>query len=909
MHFIPTLVIITRVILVSWFSVTLCLNVLAQSQLTDSLEHTLEGTSGKRRVDLLNQLTYEFITHDNKKVVLYGSEAIRLSKEIQYLAGEARAYAYKGVYEYQTAQFEDSHRDLHRALRLAAKAGERTLEGYALLQLGNCSLEEVQNDSALIFFKQSYTIFKDSSDPTTLSKLYRNIGALYGQKYQTDSQRVFLERAIRIRKLLPDKTLLADALILKANISVRLGDFATAEQILNEADAIVTRYPQDDENRNDIRHMRALILFQKGNFEEAVVLFDSARNFYLRTSLLRKYVTLLADLGKVFSDRGEYELALNNLYDGLRLSKLKSFNVETSLILGRIGWVNYHLGDLDQALLMADEALNVKVHRSMLGDQATALVLKGVVLTGLKDFPSAKTNLDAALSIYQKLQNQKGICEAIMNLGNLAAKSGQLEEAIQLFQRGEKLAQAIPFNFGLAWCYWGLGDAYFRLGAFANAAHFLDLSEQHARLVGSTEILILNFNTRRDLLKSQSRYKESLQFSILASQLKDSIHRTDVARRFVNLARIQEIEQRDRDIKNLQRDKQLVEERLQLQDARIRQQSILLTGGVISFLLLAVLTIVYYRFYNRIKVLHDDITEKNKRIQAQADKLQEVNEELGRLYKEVSQQKEMIQLQANELTDSNRGLEKIVAQKTQELRNTNDELVKYNSELLQFSYTVSHNLRGPVARLLGLSDLVSKERELSEAKQWISLISKTAADLDQIIKDLSQVLDLRNMPHQYRERVSLEQEWNQSKSLLQDSLTGREEIVTHFEEVPEIITVRPMLQSIFYNLLSNAIKFRSPERALRVEVTSRIQNEKVVLEVSDNGLGFDTALHREKIFKLYRRFHTHVEGRGLGLYLIKSQLDVLHGDIEVESEPNSGSLFRILLPLIREEHLIESAAT
>jgi signal transduction histidine kinase len=144
--------------------------------------------------------------------------------------------------------------------------------------------------------------------------------------------------------------------------------------------------------------------------------------------------------------------------------------------------------------------------------------------------------------------------------------------------------------------------------------------------------------------------------------------------------------------------------------------------------------------------------------------------------------------------------------------------------------------------------------------------------------------------------VVLEKEWEQSQSLLQDSLTGTEEIVTNFGAVPELTTVRPMLQSIFYNLLSNAIKYRSPERNLRIIATSRNQNGKIILEVADNGLGFDTHLHAEKLFKLYKRFHTHVEGRGLGLYLIKSQIEVLHGNIEVESAPGRGSIFRVTLP-------------
>src|SRR6478736_534119 len=200
-----------------------------QQKLTDSLELRLKTAQGKERVDLLNQLTYEFITHDNKKVEEYGQQAIKLSREINYPKGEARAYTYRGVYAYLSGQFPASHRDLNRGLKIATDEGDKELQGYALLQLGVCSLEEVENDSALFFFKRSYAILKDSTDPTTLSKVYRNLSALYGQRNQSDSQRIYLDRAIAIRKLLPGKSLLAESLILKANITLHMGEFASAQ--------------------------------------------------------------------------------------------------------------------------------------------------------------------------------------------------------------------------------------------------------------------------------------------------------------------------------------------------------------------------------------------------------------------------------------------------------------------------------------------------------------------------------------------------------------------------------------------------------------------------------------------------------------------------------------------------------
>jgi signal transduction histidine kinase len=677
---------------------------------------------------------------------------------------------------------------------------------------------------------------------------------------------------------------------------------------LSEAEQILKGYPEDVENLNDVRHIRALLLFQKGQFEEAVSLFDSARNYYFKLSLFRRYVTLLTNLGKIFSDRGEYELALNNYYEALRISQAKGFETETYIIRTRIGWVNFHLGDLNQALRLADESLSSKPKKLLTGNLANTLTLKGVVLTELNKFYEARTCLDSVRRIYQQSGNIHGLSETLMNLGDLESRVGNYSSGLSLYEESLRLAAQSNYTYGLAWSNWGTGDIYFKRGDFLNASKYLDRSEKFCKIISANELLIRNYATRRDLLAAQGRYKESLHYSMMASQLNDSIHRTDLARRFLNLEKIQAIEQRDRNIEVLQTDKQLAEDKIALQESRLQQQYILIVAGLVSIGLLATLVIIYYRFYTRIKNLNTLITEKNSRIEAQSTTLQEVNQELNRLYFEVSEQNEEIQAQANELaesnrsmTDLNRDLEKLIAEKTVELRRTNEELVKHNNELLQFSYTVSHNLRGPVARVLGLATLVQSEQEITQAKQWISLIGKTASELDAIIKDLGKILESRHEPNRYREVVELADEWKQSISLLQDSLTGEEEIISDFSALPELITVRPMLQSILYNLLSNAIKFRSPDRPLVVRATSHVNETKAIIEVVDNGLGFNSEKYREKLFRLYTRFHSHVEGRGLGLYLVKSQVEGLHGKVEVESQQGSGTRFTVTLPIVKVE--------
>ncbi len=103
---------------------------------------------------------------------------------------------------------------------------------------------------------------------------------------------------------------------------------------------------------------------------------------------------------------------------------------------------------------------------------------------------------------------------------------------------------------------------------------------------------------------------------------------------------------------------------------------------------------------------------------------------------------------------------------------------------------------------------------------------------------------------------------------------------------------RKNLKSILYNLLSNAVKYRSPNRQLRVRIACHKQEDYLVLVVEDNGLGMDMR-QEEKIFALFKRLHAHVEGTGIGLYMVKKMLENDAGKIKVESQVDVGSAFKV----------------
>jgi signal transduction histidine kinase len=285
------------------------------------------------------------------------------------------------------------------------------------------------------------------------------------------------------------------------------------------------------------------------------------------------------------------------------------------------------------------------------------------------------------------------------------------------------------------------------------------------------------------------------------------------------------------------------------------------------------------------KVLSDtlkDVESQNEEITAQT-------EELSLRQSFLLSANETIELQKQEL-------EKQVRFVNSSLQNVNKELVHQNNELREFSYTVSHNLRAPVARLLGLTHLAHLiEKADEETLAILNHIKMSAEDLDKIVSELSRLLENRNTTKLKKEVIELVDIFEQTQQALKISDDERREnFNVDFSQAPQIYTVRKMLNSILYHLLSNAIKFHSSHKLL-VSIRSFKVDSFVVIEVKDNGVGINLDLFRNDMFRMYKQFHSDHQGRGLGLYLIKSQAESLNGFVEVESSPNVGSAFKVFI--------------
>ncbi|HEY5825149.1 MAG TPA: PAS domain S-box protein [Cyclobacteriaceae bacterium] len=237
----------------------------------------------------------------------------------------------------------------------------------------------------------------------------------------------------------------------------------------------------------------------------------------------------------------------------------------------------------------------------------------------------------------------------------------------------------------------------------------------------------------------------------------------------------------------------------------------------------------------------------------------------------------------------------------EEKSNLIKQLISQNNDLLQFSYIASHNLRGPVATLLGLINLIEKEEKLSDIKAISTHLMFSTLKLDEVIIDLSKILEIRGFQSLPKETVFINEVIDAVRKTLASQFRMHDvEIKINLTLSDSIFTIKSYVHSILYNLISNSIKYRSPERKPVIYISTFKTERAIGFKVSDNGLGIDLEKFQDKLFNLYQRFHTHVDGKGLGLYLVRTQTLALGGEIEVSSKLDESTTFTLSFPIVHE---------
>jgi signal transduction histidine kinase len=220
---------------------------------------------------------------------------------------------------------------------------------------------------------------------------------------------------------------------------------------------------------------------------------------------------------------------------------------------------------------------------------------------------------------------------------------------------------------------------------------------------------------------------------------------------------------------------------------------------------------------------------------------------------------------------------------------------KYH-RFIQVSYIISHNIRSNLSTMNSLVQLIEGSiTKESDENELINLLSECINNMNNIIEDLTKIIEITELRYAY-EFIQFDSLLETTLSSLQFDLQYNAVKLTSDFQVSDFQAVKPYMVNIFYNLTNNAIKYNSPLRQAHLHIKTYLEEGKLCLEFIDNGQGIDLEKHKNQLFGLYKKLDFEKEGRGLGLYLVKTQVEEMRGSIEVKSTLGEGTTFTIKFP-------------
>ncbi|OYU81992.1 MAG: histidine kinase [Flavobacterium sp. BFFFF1] len=229
-----------------------------------------------------------------------------------------------------------------------------------------------------------------------------------------------------------------------------------------------------------------------------------------------------------------------------------------------------------------------------------------------------------------------------------------------------------------------------------------------------------------------------------------------------------------------------------------------------------------------------------------------------------------------------------------ELQKTLEILSEQNKKLLNFAHIVSHNLRSHAGNFKMLLDFIEFDDDEELRKESLLHLRTNSNDLTETIDNLKELVEIQSDLKPVKEHLNLREYLGKMLNLLMEEFERH-----HVEfkiDIPDHETVYfnpAYLESVLLNFSTNAVKYSQPNKRPLIHYNFFYHDGVKVLSIADNGLGIDLAKHGSSLFGMYKTFHRHPNSRGLGLFMSKNQVEAMGGKITVDSEVNSGTIFKI----------------
>ncbi len=613
--------------------------------------------------------------------------------------------------------------------------------------------------------------------------------------------------------------------------------FASAWMLM----AIATAYPAAE----SLLNREKIPVFQTGSLEETVEDPENSVGaicHYENMFLLcqddcepDEVWDILSKLGHLYVNITlQYDLGLDRLNQALELAYLTGNNHYILKTLQRIGYIYYAQGNHELSLKYYHQALNLSERsgNDLVTAELTAYIGNFLEQTG--NISEAREYYAKTLDFVNRYGRDTASPQTLIAIGRYFGIRGKPRERIQYYLGARDKFNTSGNHRWHAYVLSELGYLWLEAG---NAGHALTLASEGlsiARAYGLKKETMDNYQALSAIHQHLGNAEKSLVYYKAYVALKDSIFTLESQQKIAVLTH------------QYHMDLQQQEERLSYLEsftANLQTVNKKITKNVylLAFLCILLLITVF-------------------------------------AIRSLSRKRHLQELEAR------------IAAKTNEMK-------AINKHFEVVSYVATHDLKSPIHNLQSLLNLIDKNHlDNPENAMLLEMINTSVDNMESTLKELTKVLTIPLETREEMEQINVSSLFEDiRKSIDRQLKEAKATIFIDFDRCPSIIYPKAQLKSILQNLLTNAIKFRSEKRPLFVEFKTKVIDGYICLSVKDNGIGMDMRKARKNMFKLFKRHHENIEGKGIGLYIVNSQVTQLGGHIKVNSRPQKGSAFYVYL--------------
>ncbi len=589
--------------------------------------------------------------------------------------------------------------------------------------------------------------------------------------------------------------------------------------------------------------------------DEAIVLLEKMKPIAERQHLDAELARILNSLALGFTFRAEYDKALEYNFQSLVMREKQGKVKDIGIALLNIGVTYYKMGSYELALEYYAQSQVACNEASNQPDLILGLVNMGLCYNELGRFEEAQRSFEEALSLCGAGCRAEIVMQAEFGLGLAYFEQKKPEEANVHFLRSHELSITEDHSQYIIENLLKLAEIALLQNNLGTARDYLDLAKKMPEKDGYREIQKAYYRREAEYYTATNDFKKASYYFQKVTEATDSIFSNEVIK---NISKTQsQFAQRENLAIIAAKDDVLA-----LKEQSIKQQQSVTVLLLVVVVLTTALVLVVYRNYRKIKAVNAELASAKQIIE-----------------------------------DHNKFLDHLVEQKTKELLDSNESLLKVNDELDNFIYKTSHDIRGPLASLKGMVNLAIMDVKDEKALGYLGKLDITAEKLNMI---LTRLLIVNRINH-----AELKPEPIHFEPIIQEILTLEvkkgipSKIKIDYEVAPDIQlnSDRDMVRLILENLIDNAVKYYNDSERMEsfVRIVVGTEDGIVTARVMDNGVGI-AKMNRQKIFQMFVRASERSNTGGIGLYLAKLATEKLGGNINLISTDEKYTEFIVQFP-------------